>query len=51
MSFITREEYMQYENFIVVSNNEYYCMDCNSAVIESYKGSDFYSSEWIDFNG
>lgn len=50
-SFITKQEYVEYDNFIIVSKNEYYCQKCKSAMIETFRNSDFYSSEWIDFNG
>jgi len=51
MELMTEEKFVEYGKLSVESKKEYFCNNCVCALIECFKGSEFYSSDWIDFNG
>jgi len=46
----TKREIKDIDNSIKITS-EYYCYNCNSALIESCINGEHFTSDWIDFNG
>lgn len=51
MELVSEEKFITHNTLFVEHKKEYFCGKCVCALIECFKGSDFYSSDWIDFNG
>jgi len=51
LDLINKEQYVEYYNSVIITKEEYFCSRCRSALIETWKDENFYSSDWIDFNG
>jgi hypothetical protein len=51
MDLVSEENFIEYGTLSSKSKKEYFCTKCVCVLIESFKDSEFYSSDWIDFNG
>lgn len=48
---MSEESFVDYDEPCVKLKKEYFCTTCKCILIELFKDLDFYSSDWIDFNG